>query len=750
MQFEWWYLAFLMPILIYAGLFIIVWDHREKRMAKWLIVLSVMALPWMATSLLSLFTTGQSAKLFLLQVGHAGSGYITVIWLMLIFDFIGWENYLNRRVVMILSIIPTLGIFLAISFPHHQLYWYDFTLNEFNTLSFKRGLLLHFRNFYFYLIVIFLTIILLVRAVQTTGRLRHQVLVVATAPIPILITHIAVISGLSQGIDIVTFGFGVTGIILTVGTLGYDILTIVPIGRRQVFDQNKVGMIILDAKHAILDINERARNVLGVTSTKVLGTSLFKYLDPSLTDNIQEIYQISAVTEYQAEICNRGHYYDVRVTPILNGYQEVIGRTIMLYEVTQHKEMALSLTKSEQSAREFQLHLQNLHQIRAELADYDTLDEIYENAIIIGLNKLGFDRMGLFLIQDNHVLGTFGTDPTGAVRDERDYRSEMTEHTWMQKVLESDDFVFLWSDSEIMDYDQGIGHGWKAVAAFWDGSHPIGFLAVDNHLTNYPPRSYETQLLAIYGNILAHIIARKRAEIQQRLLIKELEAFAHTVAHDLKNPLSIIQGFAAVMQETDEKSPAEIDQFTNITFSTSQKMFSIIDELLLLAEIRNRTTLPVGKLDTGRIIQGVMYRLENLIVSTQAIINLPTTWDCAIGYEPWVEQVWINYVSNALKYGGSPPVITLGSERLPNHLVRFWIKDNGSGIAEKDLSRLFGEFSRLNETSVSGHGIGLSIVKRIIEKLGGEVGVTSQYGQGSTFYFILSENPPQTSQNDVA
>ena len=108
-----------------------------------------------------------------------------------------------------------------------------------------------------------------------------------------------------------------------------------------------------------------------------------------------------------------------------------------------------------------------------------------------------------------------------------------------------------------------------------------------------------------------------------------------------------------------------------------------------------------------------------------------------MGYGAWLEEVWINYISNALKYGGTPPVIELGSELPAGGKVKFWIKDNGKGLSEDEMSSLFHKFTRLNTLKAEGTGLGLSIVKRIIEKLNGEVGVESKPGEGCTFYFML-------------
>jgi signal transduction histidine kinase len=94
-------------------------------------------------------------------------------------------------------------------------------------------------------------------------------------------------------------------------------------------------------------------------------------------------------------------------------------------------------------------------------------------------------------------------------------------------------------------------------------------------------------------------------------------------------------------------------------------------------------------------------------------------------------------VSNALKYGGRPPVIELGASDGGTDMVTFWVRDNGPGLQPDQQRTLFNAYERLDQVSVTGHGLGLSIVREIILKLGGEVGVKSELGRGSTFTFAL-------------
>jgi two-component system sensor histidine kinase/response regulator len=220
---------------------------------------------------------------------------------------------------------------------------------------------------------------------------------------------------------------------------------------------------------------------------------------------------------------------------------------------------------------------------------------------------------------------------------------------------------------------------------------------------------------------------------------EELNAFAHTVAHDLQNPLSLIIGFASALNEGyATMAHEEIKMCSSSIMESSQKMSNIIDELLLLAGVRQQEVNP-GPLNMASLVLGSQRRLANLIDEYQAEIVVPDDWPVALGYGPWIEEVWTNYLSNALKYGGRPPRVEAGATTQENGQVRFWVRDNGAGLTPEEQARLFTPFTRLDQVRAKGHGLGLSIVRRIIEKLGGEVGVESEgvAGQGSVFSFTL-------------
>jgi len=225
--------------------------------------------------------------------------------------------------------------------------------------------------------------------------------------------------------------------------------------------------------------------------------------------------------------------------------------------------------------------------------------------------------------------------------------------------------------------------------------------------------------------------------VQLQARNEELDAFAHTVAHDLRNPLAVIISTGRVLNaHYGSKLEEEMQELLGMITRTAFKMSRIIDELLLLAEVRKAKT-KATRLDMGAIVADAQQQLAQSIETNQVEISLPDTWPVALGYAPWIEEVWANYISNAIKYGGQPPYLELGANRQAGGMIRFWVHDNGPGLTPEEQEALFTPFTRLDQVRATGHGLGLSIVKRIVEKLDGQVGVESEPGQGSFFYFTL-------------
>lgn len=220
----------------------------------------------------------------------------------------------------------------------------------------------------------------------------------------------------------------------------------------------------------------------------------------------------------------------------------------------------------------------------------------------------------------------------------------------------------------------------------------------------------------------------------------ELDAYAHTVAHDLKHPLTSLIGMSRLLNATFIELSEEQKHAALTTIdTTSRKMNDIINALLLLGSMREQQSIQLQPLDMTLLVNNAQQRLEDFARQHNTSIDVPSCWPTASGYPQWVEEIWVNYLSNAIKYGGQPPVIKLGADTQANGKVIFWIQDNGQALSEQQQQLLFGAFERFSPQTADGHGLGLSIVKRIAERLGGEVGYRAAEDGGSLFWFSLPQ-----------
>lgn len=232
-------------------------------------------------------------------------------------------------------------------------------------------------------------------------------------------------------------------------------------------------------------------------------------------------------------------------------------------------------------------------------------------------------------------------------------------------------------------------------------------------------------------------------DLQRELVQKnsELEAFSHTVAHDLKNPLNIIVGSTDLVEMAyKEGDTIMFKKYLTKVRNVANKAADIIESLLLLAGTSKHKQLFIQSLDMRFVIARVKDRLDFMLKDYSGELKMPDQWPFIAGYPPWIEEIWINYISNAFKYGGKPPIVELGLDEHED-FIRFWVRDNGPGLSEAEQAKLFVPFTRLHTNRADGHGLGLSIVQSIVSKLGGRVGVESTLGQGSTFYFTLPRQP---------
>lgn len=256
--------------------------------------------------------------------------------------------------------------------------------------------------------------------------------------------------------------------------------------------------------------------------------------------------------------------------------------------------------------------------------------------------------------------------------------------------------------------------------------------------------------LAVYREHLELLVNERTEDLQQKTGLlemkseellqqnRELDAYAHTVAHDLKQPVSNLLGASNLLNADKLQLSAEKKrELLNSIQRSALKLHSIIDSLLMLASIRKNDGVVRCALDLKNAAKEACARMHNFAEQHNAAITIGENWPIALGYEQWIEEIWANYLSNAIKYGGPSPKIHLDADMAKPGFVRFWVKDFGEGLNETQQKEIFKQFVRFDADMAEGHGLGLSIVKRIAHRLGGEVGYEKSADGGSIFWFSL-------------
>lgn len=237
--------------------------------------------------------------------------------------------------------------------------------------------------------------------------------------------------------------------------------------------------------------------------------------------------------------------------------------------------------------------------------------------------------------------------------------------------------------------------------------------------------------------------ANKALEIRAQELLesnKELEQFAYVASHDLQEPLRMITGFLSQIEKRyADKLDDKAKQYIHFAVDGAKRMRQIILDLLEFSKIRKMDETKT-QINITKIIEDYTVLRDKIIKEKSALIlydNLPEI----SSYKVPIQQIFHNLIDNALKYSkeGIPQIIEIRAVDKKTHW-QFSIKDNGIGIEESSYDKIFLIFQRLhNIQDYAGTGIGLAIVKKIVENLNGKIWVESIVGEGSTFYFTIKK-----------
>jgi len=270
------------------------------------------------------------------------------------------------------------------------------------------------------------------------------------------------------------------------------------------------------------------------------------------------------------------------------------------------------------------------------------------------------------------------------------------------------------------------------IATFFIFNNDFKLTIAEDKISNYIKKAKENNNHNISKNIEVKELKRSN---------KDLESFAYITSHDLKEPLRMVTSYAELLHEKyynklDEKANKYIDYI----IKGSNTMLILMDDLLSYSKVKTHKYV-FEKINISKIIESVISNLEMKIKENNAKIifnNLPEM----VGDRILFIELFQNLINNAIKYRKDkiPPIVEINYSLIENEYI-FSVSDNGIGIEDKYFEKIFILFERLhNKNQYSGNGIGLAIVKSIVDKHGGKIWIESEINTGSTFYFTIPIN----------
>jgi signal transduction histidine kinase/DNA-binding response OmpR family regulator len=390
--------------------------------------------------------------------------------------------------------------------------------------------------------------------------------------------------------------------------------------------------------------------------------------------------------------------------------------------------------------------------IAQDIATIPNLDGLFRRVVNLVQQRFGYYHVHVYTLEDDQLIMQEGTGEAGRKMKDLGHKIPLgVSRSLVAQAARNEEPVLVsdvyqephWLPNPLLPETKS-----EIAAPIMLRDEVLGVLDVQNNAMSSLNQEDQIMLMGLCGQIAVAInnrrleAKRKQAEEAQNKLIEDLNAFAHTVSYSLRDPLDLIVGYTRHLKE-QARLPEELQEYLNAIARNGHKMSNIIEELQLFTGIQ-REEVELKPLNMARIVAEVQQRLAYLIQEYQAKIVVSEYWPVTLGHKPWVEQVWANYFSNAIKYGGQPPHVHVGATAQSDGMVRFWVRDNGPGFTSEEQGQLFTEFTHLKQVRIRGYSLGLSIVRRIITKLGGQVGVESDGipGNGTTFSFTL----PSTRQ----
>lgn len=486
---------------------------------------------------------------------------------------------------------------------------------------------------------------------------------------------------------------------------------------RLLFDRNPDGVFVLDITGRFTLVNPACENISGYTSAELLQKAFMELCAPDQMEKTIGQFQRNVRDPKYAQIDAAIIRKDgTRVELWISGESIVHeGKVVALHctarDVTERKRFLAALQESEQQFRTLADSIPNL----AWWAD--------AQGNLVWYNRRWYEYTGTSPEQMKGWGWQTVHDPAMLPIVLERWRASLASHApfEMELPLRAADGRYRWFLTRVLPLRDSSGNVLR-----WFGTN-----------TDVSETREAREALTLIKKELERLVSERTAKLQE--LVGELEHFSYTITHDMRAPLRAMKGFAEMIEEMTTEASPELRRFVHRIMVAAERMDALIRDALSYSRAV-RQELPLEPVDTGALLRGMLDSYPELQPS-KAQIRVEGTMPVVMANEAGLTQCFSNLLGNAVKFvqPGQMPQVRIWAEDREGW-ARIWVADQGIGISPQVLPRVFDMFSR-GQNTYEGTGIGLALVRKVIQRMGGRLGVESEEGKGTRFWFDLKTWP---------
>lgn len=756
-----------------AVLAVMAWQRRPRVGAATFAFYMVASGLWCFGYGMEILSTSPTAMLFWAKVQYLGIA--TVAAFCLIFSL----QYARRwrppaYFYSLLFIIPTFTIFIAWLEPQTGLLWQEISVDtsgSFSVLTFEYGPVFWLIITYSYIELLASTFILIDLARRVPEIYKKQIRLLVLATLFPWMGNFLYVLGVSPvpNLDLTPFGFALTGFVMGWSLNRVQLLDITPVARNQILESMAGGILVLNSREQIIDINESAANILNISANSAMGQDTNHLFTDALAPLNNYKHLDHSHNEIDISRPEKPCYVDLHITPLYDHRDELIGRTLVFHEITNRKLAEIALTQQKQL-------FEDLVELTRFVLSNDTLNDSLREAVKNALRLTGAEAGSLFLLDDSgNIVNSLLARGDLPIEEKQDIEADVMNHGlagWVNKHRQSVLIPDASQDDRWVTLPDQPYQAMSVMAVpIITGRQLLGLLTL-THSKKAFFEPADLQLIQAAVNQMALALRNVQMVDKQQQLILELSlakdeseranraksTFLANMTHELRTPLSAIIGYSELMQEwmamqddKNQKTEAFMQPRLQKINTAAHHLVTIISDILDLSKIE------AGKMAVYPKTFSIVGMVADVVGTSEALIEKNgnvLTVNChpdigTMTTDPTrVAQILLNLLGNAAKFTQNGQISLTAVSPSPD-LISFKIQDNGIGIPPSEISTLFQPFTQANANNTphtEGTGLGLAISQNFAHMLGGQIHIESKLGQGSLFTVRLPRHIPQSTE----